>query len=109
MSKKGGSTKVPAVNTSQLIRENEAVNRIGVQTPFGSQQYVTGPNGQRILQTSLSPEMQQMMNHQMGRAQQQATPYQLPNGQADLLANVMSRVRGRYQVPPQDTGQGGGP
>lgn len=105
MAKKGGSTKTPSVDTSALIRQNEAVNRVGVNTPFGSQNYVTDANGQRVLQTTLSPEMQQMLAQQMGRANQSAAPYQAPEGQNQLLADVMGRLRGRYQPPPE----GGGP
>lgn len=105
---KGGSTKTPSVDTSALIRQNEAVNRVGVSTPFGSQNYVTDANGQRVLQTQLSPEMQQMLSQQMNSAGQAAAPYQMPAGQNQLLANVMSRVQGRYQPQPQPP-QGGGP
>lgn len=101
---KGGGSSIPQVNTGNLIRQNEAVNRVGVSTPFGSQNYVTDANGQRVLQTTLSPEMQNMLSQQMSRANTSAAPYQAPAGQADLLANVMSRVRGRYQVPPEQGG-----
>lgn len=103
---KGGSTKVPKVDESALIRQNEAVNRVGVSTPFGSQSYVTDANGRRVLQTTLTPEMQQMLSQQMSRANTSATPYQMPQGQNQLLANIMGRLQGRYQPAPQEP-QGG--
>lgn len=109
MAKKGGSNQTPSVDTSALIRQNEAVNRVGVSTPFGSQNYVTDANGQRVLQTQLSPEMQQMLSQQLGSSAQAATPYQMPQGQNQLLANVMGRLQGRYQPQPQVPEQGGGP
>lgn len=102
---KGSKNKIPTIDTSKLIAENEAVNRVGVETPFGSQHYITTPDGHRVLRTTLSPEAQYMLSQQMNRAQRETVPYQLPNGQNELLANVMARMRGKYQ-PPVDQGTG---
>ena len=102
---KGKKNKIPAIDVTKVIAQNEAVNRVGVETPFGSQHYITTPDGHRILKTTLSPDAQYMLSQQMQRANTPNVPYQLPNGQNELLANVLARLRGRYQPPVV---QGGG-
>lgn len=89
----GSRTRVPQVNTSALIRENEQMNRVNTSGPFGSQTYTTGPGGQRTLTTALSPEMQAVIGRAFTMAGQPSARYQAPAGFGDLLASYMSRVR----------------
>lgn len=97
---KKSKQKTPVVNPADVIRANEEVNRVGVSNPFGSQTYTTGANGQRMLNTSISPEMQALLTQQMNQAQRPASQYQLPQGQNQLLADSMNRMRARFQPPP---------
>lgn len=95
----GGSsrTRVPQVDTAALIRQNEQMNRVNTSGPFGSQTYTTGPDGQRTLQTSLSPEMQSVIGRAFTMAGQPSARYNAPAGFGDLLSQYMQRVRSRTE------------
>ena len=97
----GGSsrTRVPQVNTSALIRENEQMNRVNTSGPFGSQTYTTGPDGQRTLSTTLSPEMQAVIGRAFTMAGQPSARYQAPSGFGELLGMYMQRARSRAEEP----------
>ena len=88
--------KLPKIDPKALIAQNAAMNRVNVSNPFGSQNYVTGPNGQQTLQTTLTPQMQALLNQQIGRAQSGAA---LPQGFENVLSSALSRVQSRQGNP----------
>ena len=96
---KKSKQKVPVVNPADVIRSNEQVNRVGVSNPFGQQNYTTGADGQRMLSTSISPEMQALLTQQMQQAGQPAAQYQGQQGQSQALADSLTRFRSRMQPP----------
>lgn len=100
MGKKGKKTSIPQVDPNKLIQQNEQMNRVNISTPFGSQQYVTGPDGRQTLQTSLSPEMQNLFTQQFQRAGAPAAQYHLPEGQSQLLAALLAKRNAAYGAPP---------
>lgn len=84
--------KLPTIDPAKLIAQNAQMNRVNMSNPFGSQSYVTGPNGQQTLQTTLTPQMQAILDQQIGRAQSGAA---LPEGFNSLLAGAMAKVKSR--------------
>ena len=95
----GGSSRnrVPQIDPQAMIRQNEQINRVNTSGPFGSQTYTTDANGQRSLQTTLSPEMQGVIGRAFGMAGQQSPRYRAPQGFGDLLASYMTRVRANQE------------
>lgn len=95
----GGSSRsrVPQIDPQAMIRQNEQVNRVNTSGPFGSQTYTTDANGQRSLQTTLSPEMQGVISRAFGMAGQQSPRYRAPQGFGDLLSMYMQRVSSRAE------------
>jgi hypothetical protein len=90
---------VPPIDPQALIKQNADMNRVNVSTPFGSQMYVTGPDGKQTLQTTLSPEMQALFTQQMAKASAPAAHYSQPAGQSDLLAQLIAQQNARYKTP----------
>ncbi len=95
----GGSSRnrVPQIDPQAMIRQNEQINRVNTSGPFGSQTYTTGPDGQRSLQTSLSPQMQGVIDRAFTMAGQPSARYRAPEGFGDLLASYMTRVRANQE------------
>lgn len=89
----GSAGRTPTVNPSQMIAQNEQVNRVNTSGPFGSQTYGTGPGGQRTLTTELSPEMQAVVSRAFGMAGQQSPRYQSPIDMGSLISKYFDRVR----------------
>lgn len=99
MGKKPKQQQVPPIDPQALIQQNADMNRVNVSTPFGSQAYVTGPDGKQTLQTTLSPQMQALFNQQLGKASAPAAHYTQPAGQNDLLAKLIAQQNARYTPP----------
>jgi hypothetical protein len=104
--------KAPAApDPTRIIQAQTQANRVGVRTPFGSQQYTTGPNGRDVLETTLSPQMQALADSLISRAGQDTQRYQAPPGTEQILGGIMNRVGGRYgmggEVGQQVAGSGG--
>lgn len=115
-SKKGSDTQdIPKIDPTKLIQQAIQANRVGVNTPYGSQQYSTDANGNTVLNTSLTPEMQALLSQQMGRAGGDAAQYVLPGQNATVLNGLNTRLDQRYGLglPPPTSGStpgtGGGP
>lgn len=101
----------PPIDPNKVIQAQTQANRIGVKTPFGSQQYVTGPNGRDLLETQLTPEMEVIKDRLLGMAGRDTPRYQAPPGTEQILGGIMNRVGGRYgmggEVGQQVAGSGG--
>jgi hypothetical protein len=106
--KKGGDDNdIPQIDPSQLIQQAIQANRVGVNTPFGSQTYSTDANGNTVLNTALSPQMQALLGQQMARAGGAAPQYQLPGANADILNGLDTRLAQRYGIPVGGSGGSG--
>jgi hypothetical protein len=107
---KGDDKKVPTIDPIALIDAQTKANRVGVNTPFGSQAYSTDANGNAVLNTQLSPEMQALLTQQIGKASSTANPYVLPSQNASILNGLNTRLDQRYGMglPPASGGNTGG-
>lgn len=102
--------KVPTIDPIALIDAQTKANRVGVNTPFGSQAYSTDANGNAVLNTQLSPEMQALLTQQIGKASSSSNPYVLPGQNASILNGLNTRLDQRYGMglPPAGGNTGGG-
>lgn len=93
-----GKRKVPKITTpdpQMLIQQQERVNRVNTSGPFGSQTYGTGPDGRTTFTTTLSPQMQALLDRGMGLAGRDQERYRAPEGMEGLIQALMSRVGNR--------------
>lgn len=69
---KGGGSKAPAMPTPEqlkpLLELQARYNRVGTQTPFGSQTYRTNPDGSSTLVTDIGEDGRAMINRAGGLA-----------------------------------------
>lgn len=86
----------PPPDPAAIIRAQTQANRVNINTPFGSQQYETGPNGQTALNTTLSPAMAQLAERAMSLAGQDSQRFQAPPGLENILGGVMNKLGDRY-------------
>lgn len=102
MSKKK-ETKLPtAKQLDPLLQLQDKYNRVGVETPFGSQNYRTNPDGTRTLVTTLGPQGQQLVDRSMGLAMTDSEQMHVPQQVNDIAAALAGRVGGRFGL---QTGQ----
>lgn len=95
MGKSSRSTRVSAPDPAQLMRLQEQYNRVNTSSPFGSQTYSQGPDGRTSFTTSLSPQMQGLVDRGMGLAGRDLERYKPPEGFESIIAALMSRVGNR--------------
>jgi hypothetical protein len=88
------------IDPTTVINAQSAANRIDKITPFGSQTYGTGPNGQQTFTTSLSPGMQGLVDRSMQVAQTPLTPLSQAPGLGNLQNLIMNKVT-QQQMPSQ--------
>lgn len=87
------------IDPNTLINAQQKANDVDRITPFGSQTYGTGPDGQKTFTTSLSPQMQGLMDRGMGLAGTQLTPLSNPQGFDGLQSALMNKVQSHYASP----------
>lgn len=92
MSKAKAPKPIKPVDTNQLINLQRQNNQISTFTPFGSQTYGTGPNGERTYTTQITPQLQQMIDRGMGLASRNLERYTPPPGFDQLVNLYMSRA-----------------
>ena len=103
MSKKKQETKLPSAKDLRPLLDLQAqYNRVGVQTPFGSQNYRTNPDGTQTLVTTLGPQGQKLVDRSMGLAMTDSQQMQVPQQVNDIASALAGRVGNRLGV------QGGG-
>lgn len=90
----GGSSRPPEYNPIPAIQEQARVNRVGRVGPFGSATYGTDANGGAVINTTLSPQMEALVNRQFNLASQNSTPYRPPAGFNQLQGAMMNQVTG---------------
>jgi len=98
---KGGPKPPTPIDPQKIIDAQSAANRIDRITPFGSQSYGKGANGQDTFTTTLSPEMQSLVNRSMTTAQTPLTPLSSPQGMGDLQSALMARAQAGAQPQAQ--------
>ena len=78
-----------------LLNKQEQFNRVNTTSPFGSQTYGVGADGQRSFNTTLSPQMQALMERGMGMAGSNLERSAQPAGMESLISALMARVSNR--------------
>lgn len=91
------------IDPTTVINAQANANRINRITPFGSQTYGTGPDGKPTFTTSLSPNMQGLVDKSMSVSQTPLKQLENPTGFGDLQNAYMQKVMGGGQgaQPPQ--------
>lgn len=79
-------------------------NRVGQVNPFGSALYRGNENDGYNVETTLSPEMQGLVNRGMSLAGTDSERYQRPRGMMDLMQAIQGRVGQRYGLGSQTGG-----
>lgn len=97
----GGSRgpRPPSINPAQLIQMQNQQNRVNTSGPFGSQTYGTDESGRTTFNTTLSPQMQALLDRGMGLAGRDQERYQAPEGMEGLIQALMGRVGNRAGRP----------
>lgn len=91
------STKMPdAPDPAMMIDLQSGANRTNSVTPYGSSQWVTGPDGRPTQQTSLSPAMQGLSDKMFGNAMTDSQRMQFPTEFENLAAAMAGRVGKHY-------------
>lgn len=99
MSKAKAPKPIKPIDTNMLMQLQRQNNQINTSTPFGSQTYGTGPDGQRTFTTQIDPQLQQVINRGMGLAQRDLQRYEPPKGWDELVSMYMGRaLNGRSQA-----------
>lgn len=91
---------MPQIDPAQLIALQDRTNRVNTSTPFGSQTYGTDASGRTTFNTTLSPQMQALVDRGMGLAGRDMQRYQAPEGMEGLIQALMSRVGNRAGSKP---------
>ena len=100
-SKKKSSPALPnAHQLGPLLQLQQQYSQVGAQTPFGSQQYRTNPDGSRTLVTSLDPRGQALVDRAQGLAMTDSEQVGVPGQVNDIASQLANRVAGRYGAQP---------
>lgn len=100
MGKSSRRTQVQAPDPRQLIQMQERYNRVNTSGPLGSQRYSTGADGRTEYTTTLSPQMQGLLDRGMGIAGRDMQRVNKPEGFDDLVSALMSRLGTRFGGKP---------
>lgn len=99
MGKKGNAAgkNIPKVDPQKMIAESIRTNRMDTYTPFGSQRYVTTPDGRTEYRTELSPEMQAAQARMFAQAAQGSQKWNMPEKTQGILAALIARNADRIK------------
>lgn len=93
MGKKASASgrNIPQINPQQMAAESARMNRLDTYTPFGSQRYVTGPDGRTEYRTELSPEMEAAKARMFAQAAQGSQKWNMPEKTKGILDALIAR------------------
>ena len=74
-------------------------NRVGVETPFGSQNYQKNPDGSYKMVTDIGPEGQALVSRAAGLGMTDSNRLQTPGQLSPIMGALASRVGQRLGVP----------
>lgn len=80
----------------ELIRLQSEVNRVNVDTPFGSQNYVAGPNGSTTLRTDIGPMGQALVGRGVGLGMTDSARHNVDPRMNELAGALLGRVGSRF-------------
>ena len=97
-------TKPPSAAQLKPILDLQAqYNRVGVETPFGAQNYRTNKDGSQSLVTTLGPQGQQLVDRSVGLSMIDSEQMQVPDQVNQIASALAGRAGNRLGV------QTGGP
>lgn len=80
----------------ELIALQAEYNRVNVDTPFGSQTYVPGPNGSTTLKTDIGPLGQQLVNRGVGLGMTDSNRMSVDPRMNELAGALLGNVGKRF-------------
>lgn len=108
--KKSSQPAMPTAAQLQPMLDLQAkYSRVGVETPFGAQNYRTNPDGTTTLVTSMSPQGQALVNRSMGLGMTDSDQVFVPEQMNGIASELANRVGGRFGMQPQQGGVRLGP
>lgn len=93
-SKKPKSQKMP--DPRELIALQAQMNRVNVDTPFGSQTYGDGPNGSTTLRTDIGPEGQALVGRGVGLGMTDSNRFSIDPRMNELAGALLGKVGNRF-------------
>lgn len=103
-SKAPKAAKLPtASELAPLIDLQAQYNRVGYETPFGSQNYVTNPDGTFTMKTDIGPEGRKLVERAVGIGMTDSNRFGVPDQVNSIASALANRVGERFGLP---AGQG---
>jgi hypothetical protein len=94
------------VDPKTIIQAQQQANQINRVTPFGSQMYSKGPDGNSTFTTELSPAMKGLVDKATNVAGTDLKPLSHPQGFDDLQSAMLAKVQGgQPQYAPKKSSQ----
>lgn len=103
-SKAPKAAKLPtASELAPLIDLQAQYNRVGYETPFGAQNYITNPDGTFTLKTDIGPEGRKLVERAVGIGMTDSNRFAVPDQINSIASALANRVGERFGLP---AGQG---
>lgn len=105
----GKSSRAPdvrmptAAELGPIIELQAQANRVGVETPFGSQNYRRNADGTTTMVTDIGPEGRALVGRAVGLGMTDSTRMQAPQQVNAIASALANRIGGRFGIAP---GQG---
>lgn len=100
MGKKSAGKPPAAPDPATVINLQSGENRTNTYTPFGSSEWVIGPDGRPSQETSASPALQAVANQAFGNALTPNQRVEYPMAFETLGRALVARLGNRYGVDP---------
>lgn len=103
-SKAPKAAKLPtAAELAPLVDLQAQYNRVGYETPFGAQNYITNPDGTFTLKTDIGPEGRKLVERAVGIGMTDSNRFAVPDQINSIASALANRVGERFGLP---AGQG---
>lgn len=108
--KKSSQPTMPtAAQLQPMLELQRQYSQVGVETPFGAQNYRRNPDGSTSLVTSMSPQGQALVNRSMNLGMTDSDQVFVPQQVNGIASELANRVGGRFGMQPQQGGVQLGP
>lgn len=100
-SRKAPDVKMPtAAELGPIIELQAQANRVGVETPFGSQNYRRNADGTTTMVTDIGPEGRALVGRAVGLGMTDSTRMQAPQQVNAIASALANRIGGRFGIAP---------
>lgn len=98
--KKPDAPKMPTANELRPLIELQAqYNRVGTETPFGSQNYRRNPDGTFSMVTDIGPEGRGLVGRAVGIGMTDGNRMQVPEQISGIASALADRIGSRFGLP----------